>query len=111
MPSDNHLKTTRLLREIHIPMRDGVKLAATAHLPLGDGPFPVALVRNAYNRVWPGGAGFVERGIAVMVQDVRGRYGSEGQFVPWESEPNDGWDTLEWLRQQPWCDGRIGMFG
>ena len=92
-------------------MRDGVRLATTVHLPEGEGPFPVVLVRTAYNRVPMTGAGFVEQGIAFVAQDVRGRYGSEGEFFPFTAEEQDGYDTLDWIAAQPWCDGRVTMFG
>ena len=42
---------------------------------------------------------------------MRGRYDSEGDFVPWDNETDDGYDTLEWIGQQPWCDGNVGMTG
>ena len=53
----------------------------------------------------------VERGYAVVVQDVRGRYGSDGEFRPYQQEGKDGYDTIEWAAAQPWSDGRVGSFG
>ena len=101
----------RLMRNVRIPMRDGVRLEATIGVPRGDGPFPVVLVRTAYNRAGQTGVEFAERGLAFVVQDCRGRYGSEGEWYPFVNEANDGFDTLEWIGAQPWCNGKIGMFG
>jgi len=101
----------RLVQNVRIPMRDGVHLLATVALPEGQGPFPVVLVRTAYNRAGISGAEFTKCGLAFVVQDCRGRYGSEGEWYPFTSEAQDGFDTLEWIAAQPWCNGRIGMFG
>ena len=100
-----------VLRNVKVPMRDGVTLATTVHLPSGDGPFPVALVRTAYNRTSAQGVPFTERGLVLVTQDCRGRYDSEGTHYPFIAEEADGADTLAWLRAQPWCDGRVAMFG
>jgi putative CocE/NonD family hydrolase len=54
---------------------------------------------------------FAQAGYIVAVQDCRGRYGSEGVFAKYVSEAEDGWDTVRWLKDQPWCNGRIGTFG
>jgi len=102
--------TCRIHRNTPVPMRDGVRLATTVFLP-GQTPCPVVLVRTAYNRVGFSGAEFTSRGMALVVQDCRGRYASEGDWYPFIHEANDGLDTLEWLLHQPWCDGRVGMFG
>ncbi|NLC57276.1 MAG: CocE/NonD family hydrolase [Armatimonadetes bacterium] len=101
----------QILRNVKVPMRDGVRLATTIFLPGGEGRFPVVLVRTAYNRVGFDGRPFTERGMALVIQDCRGRYDSEGQWYPFINEEDDGWDTLEWLGQQPWCNGKVGMFG
>ena len=102
---------SRILRNIAVPMRDGVTLATSVHLPEGDGPFPAVLVRTAYNRVPMQGVEFVQRGMAFIAQDCRGRYASGGEWYPFIHEQEDGEDTLNWIASQPWCDGRIGMFG
>ena len=91
----------QILRNVKVPMRDGVRLATTIFLPGGEGRFPVVLVRTAYNRVGFDGRPFTERGMALVIQDCRGRYDSEGQWYPFINEEDDGWDTLEWLGQQP----------
>ncbi|MBI2297998.1 MAG: CocE/NonD family hydrolase [Armatimonadetes bacterium] len=98
-------------RNVRVPMRDGITLATSLFLPEGDGPWPVVLVRTAYNRVPMNGAEFTRRGIAFAVQDVRGRYDSGGEWYPFLHEADDGEDTLDWLALQPWCNGRVGMFG
>jgi putative CocE/NonD family hydrolase len=51
------------------------------------------------------------RGYAVVIQDVRGRYASDGEFVPYQNEGKDGYDTIEWAARQPWSDGNVGTFG
>ena len=101
----------RILRNAKVPMRDGIKLSTTIHLPPGHGKVPVALVRTAYSRTGARGKPFTDRGMALVVQDCRGRYDSEGEWYPFIHEAEDGFDTLEWIGQQPWCNGKVGMFG
>ena len=108
---DNFGRDCRILRNVGVPMRDGVTLATTVYLPREGGAFPTVLVRTAYNRVPVQGAQFARRGLAFVVQDVRGRYGSGGRWYPFVNEAADGEDTLNWLVAQPWCNGRVGMFG
>ena len=99
-------------------MRDGVRLA-TVHVWPVDGAdgAPTVVVRTPYGvRSGLGltvlaGRLIAESGYHVIVQDVRGRYRSEGLFTPFANERADGGDTLEWVVTQPWCDGRIGLFG
>lgn len=98
-------------RDISIRMRDGVELFCDIFLPRGDGPFPAVLIRTPYNRTIYGSEYFPERGIALVIQDTRGRYGSGGQFYPFAADREDGTDTIEWVRRQAWSNGRIGMFG
>lgn len=95
-----------------VPMRDGVHLATDAWLPDGPGPFPVILVRTPYHRqsAVPRDH-YVPRGYAVVVQDCRGKYGSEGVFTPLADEADDGQDTVAWVAEQNWCNGRIGTLG
>jgi predicted acyl esterase len=100
-----------------VAMRDGVHLATDVFLPAGAGPFPVVLARTPYNREQQGGAakGFAMSGVAFVVQDMRGRFASEGENLPFIGcgwgEHQDGADTLAWLRAQPWCSGRIATDG
>lgn len=100
-------------QEVMMPMRDGVKLATNVYLPAGDGPWPVVLTRTPYNK---DGADlsakiYNERGYALVSQDVRGRYASEGIDLPFEVDMPDGYDTVEWIAQQPWSNGKTGIFG
>jgi len=101
----------RILRNARVPMRDGVTLAADIYLPEGDGPFPAVLVRTAYNRTNYFDPWFPEHGMVFMAQDCRGRYDGEGNHYPFIYETDDGEDTLNWIKAQPWCNGRIGMYG
>ena len=100
-------------REAMVPMRDGVKLAAHIFLPQAEGRFPVILIRTPYGKGTELGSNdsFVNHGFAVVVQDVRGRYASEGVFNMLHQEPGDGEDTINWVAKQPWSNGRIGMSG
>ena len=91
-------------------------LAATLWLPKDQpGPFPTLIQRSPYGAQstmseW-GQMLLAERGYAVLFQDTRGRFGSDGDFVPVEHEKADGAATVRWARAQPWCDGRIGVIG
>ena len=99
---------------LSIPMRDGVKLAADVFLPGGPGRWPAILIRTPYNRRSAGTRGyraFALQGYAVVVQDVRGRYGSAGRFGSIAQEGPDGSDTINWIARQPWSNGRVGMAG
>lgn len=101
------------VRNLMVPMRDGVRLGTDVYLPKAEGKFPVLLTRTPYNKAGsaPAVAPFVAAGYAVVVQDVRGRYQSEGSWVPVRDDPHDGFDTAKWIGAQPWCDGGIGTFG
>ena len=95
-------------------MHDGVQLAANIFLPSESGRFPILLVRTPYNKgedLLPNFRFFVEHGYGMVVEDVRGRYESEGTFDPFTKEPKDGDDTLNWIAGQSWSDGKIGMLG
>jgi hypothetical protein len=97
-------------------MRDGVVLRADVWRPAASGRCPVLLYRTPYDRRRAQGeesivARAAERGYAVVVQDVRGRYGSDGDFEPYRNEGRDGYDTIEWAAAQPWSDGTVGTFG
>ena len=103
-----------------VPMRDGVRLATDVYLPARDGTpidiaFPTILTRTPYDKgpksVILDGEWWARRGYARVIQDVRGRFASEGDFYLLKNEAEDGYDTVEWLAQQPWCDGQVGMVG
>lgn len=100
---------------VMVPMADGVRLATDVWLPEGDGPWPVAMARTPYNKDGIKGEGQNANGIAVVVQDVRGRFASEGEARPFVAdgwgEHKDGLDTAKWIVDQPWCNGRIATFG
>ena len=101
--------------DVKIPMRDGVKLSADIYLPKAAGPFPVVLVRTPYNNnLEPAiekARSLANTGYAVVLQDVRGRWDSEGEFYPFQDEALDGFDTQEWIGRQSWSSGKIGMSG
>ncbi|MGD9710942.1 MAG: CocE/NonD family hydrolase [Thermomicrobiales bacterium] len=106
--------TVQVLNDVPVPMRDGVSLSADVYLPFGmSGSLPVILSRTPYdnNVIMDQGYWWAQQGYVYVAQDVRGRYDSGGEWVPWENETEDGYDTLEWIGQQPWCDGNIGMSG
>lgn len=102
--------------DVAVPMRDGVVLRADVLRPKQDGKFPVLVYRTPYGKHFARAEyktfeHAVERGYAVVIQDVRGRYKSDGEFRPYENEGRDGYDTIEWAARQPWSDGAIGTFG
>jgi predicted acyl esterase len=103
--------------EVMVAMRDGVRLATDVYLPPRPEPLPAILVRLPYDKggrytFMPALADpILERGYAFIVQDVRGKFRSEGATVPYLHEVEDGYDTLEWVVEQPWSDGVVGMFG
>lgn len=99
---------------VQIPMRDGIMLAADVWLPKQcQTPVPCILVRTPYGRQAAGANHlcYVQRGYAVVIQDVRGRNDSEGDWKPLTCETEDGSDTLDWIAAQNWCNGSIGMIG
>jgi putative CocE/NonD family hydrolase len=108
--------TLDLARDVPIPMRDGVILRADILRPRLEGRVPVLVYRTPYGKEnalkdYTTFRHAVERGYAVVVQDVRGRYASDGEFRPYQNEARDGYDTIEWAARQPWSDGNIGTFG
>src|SRR5439155_27387591 len=76
-----------------------------------EGKFPVILERTPYNKAGGGTPYLATRGYVVVLQDVRGRFQSEGRWRPMRDDPNDGFDTAKWIGEQPWCDGSIGTMG
>jgi len=99
---------------VRVPMRDGVRLDTNVFHPAGTVRFPVILIRTPYGKGagLPSGYGpFIDQGYAVVFQDVRGRYDSQGLFDPLNQEGPDGFDTLNWIGGQPWSDGKVGMMG
>jgi len=111
-----------------VTTRDGIRLATDVYLPDGPGPFPVVLERTPYGRDLVSrsertaadptpisradlAGTFTAHGYAVVFQDNRGRHGSEGVFVKYLSDGEDGYDCCAWITAQPWCDGRICTMG
>jgi putative CocE/NonD family hydrolase len=102
--------------DISVPMRDGVVLRSDILLPNTDAKVPALIYRTPYGKhfalkEYKTFEKAVARGYAVIVQDVRGRYASDGEFVAYQNEGRDGYDTIEWAAKQPWCDGNVGTFG
>ena len=102
--------------DVAVPMPDGVTLLASLYRPAGEpGPQPVVLIRTPYGRDGFSGQVFAaplaRRGFQVFLQSTRGTFGSGGQFRPFTTEQDDGLATLDWLRKQSWCDGRVAMTG
>jgi predicted acyl esterase len=96
-----------------VAMRDGVKLATDVYLPEGAGPWPVILMRTPYNKDSMGSLNrpWVANGYAFVVQDCRGKFKSEGKYMPFMDDHLDGYDTVEWAAKQPWANGKVGMIG
>jgi uncharacterized protein len=111
-----------VFHNVMVPMRDGVKLSADVYLPARNGApqagrFPVLVCRTPYGKTpttsSPRDAGdyFARRGYAVVIQDCRGRYDSQGKFYIDVNEGPDGYDTVEWAARQPWSNGKVGTYG
>lgn len=103
-------------REVFAEMRDGVKLAGNLYLPEGRGPFPCIVQRTPYGkdamfRSPAGATKYTEAGYAYLVQDVRGKGRSEGFYQAFINDAFDGYDTVEWMAEQDWCNGSIGITG
>lgn len=103
-------------RNVGVPMPDGVVLLGDHYRPAGaEGALPVVLIRSPYGRAGLAGTVFAaplaRRGYQLFVQSTRGTFGSGGQFRPFLPERADGVATVGWLRDQPWCDGRVAMTG
>ncbi|MCC7365569.1 MAG: CocE/NonD family hydrolase [Dehalococcoidia bacterium] len=108
----------RVERNVAVPMRDGTVLRADVFRPAPEGDYPVLLCRTPYNKSlanlsygWLQPIRPASEGYAVVIQDVRGRFESEGTFRPFHQELDDGFDTVEWCARQPWSNGRVGMYG
>ena len=108
-----------LSRDVMVAMRDGVRLATDVYRLEGAGPAPVLVTRTPYNKEFTVAGSkntfdigrAVEAGYVVVIQDVRGRYASEGTFAPMIQETDDGLDAFAWAAAQPWSNGIVGTFG
>ena len=105
--------------DINVParMRDGVTLYADVYHPAAAGRYPAILTRLPYGKSTGMVSGYMNpvkyarAGYAVVIQDIRGTGASEGKFYPRINEMVDGYDAVEWVAAQPWCDGNVGMYG
>src|SRR6185312_9467209 len=109
--AEQHIVTVE--RGVEATMRDGTVLRADIYRPKEEGRFPVLLQRTPYNKSGEAGFGYkaASSGYVVIVQDVRGRYTSEGEWYPFKHESRDGYDTVEWAAALPYSNGKVGMFG
>ena len=105
-------------KNLQVAMRDGIKLATDVYRPTGDAPLPVVMLRLPYNKENPvllflSGdiLRVAQAGYAVVVQDCRGTFASEGEFNPYFQEAQDGADAIAWAAAQPWCSGVVGTMG
>ncbi len=109
------LRKLTMRYDLRCPMRDGVELSTDVYLPADGGPFPVLLNRNPYNnnldRYVVDAIYLAQRGYAAVIQDVRGRWDSPGEWVPFLHEAEDGYDAVAWAAAQPWSTGKVGLWG
>jgi putative CocE/NonD family hydrolase len=104
-------------KNVMVPMRDGVRLATDIYTPTGAGErLPVIIIRLPYNKETYRGATvpaefFAGQGYVAVVQDVRGKHASEGEYVVQVADARDGYDAVEWAAKQPWSTGKIGTYG
>ncbi|MGD1839971.1 MAG: CocE/NonD family hydrolase [Thermonemataceae bacterium] len=97
-----------------VPMRDGIKLSANIYFPDSDeASYPVILIYTPYvnDEAVERGMYFAKEGYVFMTLDLRGRGNSEGEYRPFEKDGIDGYDAIQWISQQDWCNGNIGMMG
>ncbi len=103
--------------DVPVTMRDGITLRANIYRPAGEGQWPVLLTRLPYGKDFPVGTAVLDpaqvarRGYVVIVQDTRGRFTSEGEWLPFIYEALDGVDTIEWAARLPYSNGKVGMYG
>jgi putative CocE/NonD family hydrolase len=105
----------RMENDVRVPMRDGVTLSVDVYRPDSASRFPAILIRTPYNnnteQAVAQGKWFAERGYVLVQGDVRGKFDSNGDFYPFRHEPDDGFDTDEWIGSQPWFNGKLGTLG
>lgn len=110
-----------IVEDVYVEMKDGVKLATRIYRPVDNNRYPVLLARTTY---YSGAFGDTEvgdyrelgkimakKGYVVVIQDVRGLYGSEGEWRLFKDDASDGYQTVIWLNEQPWSNGKVGTFG
>ena len=114
MPDSTNLK---METNVAVAMRDGVNLYADLYRPDGEGPYPTILQRTPYDKTNSLSNTMLDplraakSGFAVVIQDTRGRYTSEGEFYAFRDDIDDGYDTVEWAAAQTWSNGKVGMYG
>ena len=107
----------RVQLDVPATMRDGTTLMSNVYRPAADGEYPVLLARLPYGKDLPLNAAYLDpiraarSGYVVVIQDVRGRYASEGEFTPFVREFEDGYDAVEWAARLPGSNGRVGTAG
>ena len=120
--TDNHRRewlesNATIEKKLMVPMRDGTLLATDIYFPARDGAiakgqFPALMERTPYGknggRFETVGSYFASRGYVVVVQDIRGRFESEGEFYIYVNDGPDGYDATEWIAAQSWSDGQVG---
>ncbi len=107
-------KEVDLLWAVKVPLRDGVRLNATVYKPAAmKAPLPVIFTLTPYiaDSYHDRAMYFAQRDYVFALVDVRGRGNSEGYFEPFANEARDGHDVVEWLARQPWCNGKVAMWG
>ena len=118
---EDYKQTSVVIDDVYVEMSDGVKLATRIYRPQDDNRYPVLLARSPYNS----GAftskeegdyrevalKMAEKGYVVVIQDMRGLYGSEGEWRLFKDDAKDGHETVLWLNEQPWSNGEVGAFG
>ncbi|GGF14850.1 CocE/NonD family hydrolase [Subtercola lobariae] len=102
--------------DVDVPLRDGTILRADVYRPADGNDHPVLVQRTPYGKNYFYDSQFdvrvaARRGYIVVIQDTRGRFASEGEWLPWAFEREDGYDTIEWAAQLPGSNGKVGMFG
>ncbi|MDP7579041.1 MAG: CocE/NonD family hydrolase [SAR202 cluster bacterium] len=104
--------------DVPLMLRDGTITYADIYRPDNGHKYPALLMRTPYNKSTPvSRSSYIDavratmNGYAVVIQDVRGRFSSDGEFYPFANEIDDGYDSIEWVAGQPWCSGKVGMFG
>lgn len=118
MPTGSEGYAVRFESGIAIPMRDGTLTYADVFRPDAPGEFAALVTRTPYDRATSENISApihavqaARKGWAVVIQDVRGRHASEGEFKPFHQEIDDGYDSVEWVADQDWCSGKVGMYG
>src|SRR6185436_9748370 len=112
--AESQAARVRLQWGVRIPLRDGMALNATLYLPQSqNGPAAAIVTLTPYvgQTYHSRGMYFAAHGYPFLIVDVRGRGNSEGDFRPLIGEARDGFDVIEWLARQPYCNGRVAMWG